>query len=549
MLFDHVLSNPHDTVFAVNPSQLNSNWFPYNSKKIESRNQRRRKCFRSFCTFKMKTEFLDTTEKRLILGLICFITFLTLGSSRLSGLLFVACMARYETGRKQASLPFILCYTVRNISGPFIGYLGNRFGLVTVTVIGCIFATVGVGACFFAEDILAVIFLWGVVYGLGFGMGTCLLPQILSQHFEKHMDKANGVYSGGGCIGSFILPVIVDKLIVEYGTSGMFLIFSGLIMNSVPAALLLRKSDKSATECKQNHTYEGKTVSKKEKSAKSSEHQEGMPSEIFRTSEFQNASVFYIDIQQKNEKMANRCSEEYKYSKQLNSSSNESEKDAKITFTEIKITAENRNSNLPVVLQDSVQSKPCKENSEFSDDNLFSKYSEKLRPSTSISNKECSSSNSFQVFLDLSFILILLTQGLMLNVIVTVWTVIIDASKDKGISEREGVHILICMGVTDMIGRFSLGYITDGGYMTKISFQILCIVGLGVFHIFFTFLKGFIMVLISVGVFGIFTAGHVMIGTGIIYQVTEKEYLTMALASRYFAFPFLSFAQAPIIGN
>ncbi|GFS30811.1 uncharacterized protein TNIN_239311 [Trichonephila inaurata madagascariensis] len=75
-------------------------------------------------------------------------------------------MARYDTGRKQASLPFILGYTIRNVSGPLIGYLGNRFGLITVTVLGCLLSTVGVGACFFAENIVAVILLWGIIYGI-----------------------------------------------------------------------------------------------------------------------------------------------------------------------------------------------------------------------------------------------------------------------------------------------------------------------------------------------------------------------------------------------
>ncbi|GFU31252.1 uncharacterized protein TNCV_8301, partial [Trichonephila clavipes] len=504
----------------------------------------------------MKIEFLDTKRKCLILGLICFISFLILGISRLSGLLFVACMARYNTGRKEASLPFILGYTIRNVSGPFVGYLGKRFGLITVTVLGCILSTVGVGACFFAENIVAVIFLWGIVYGLGCGMGTSLLPLVLSQYFEKHVDKANGIYSGGACIGAFILPVIADRLIAEYGTSGMFLVFSAITLNSVPAALLLRKPKNSTAKCNKNPdgvlketTYENnlkilefpkegcvheeKSDINVKQNIESSLQEKEIPSE---TLELPNDSVFYIDIHQRNYIIRSTNNEEHKSPKPFNTTGKQNEKESETMFSEIKTVTEGRNTNLPTVLPDVAQSEL----------NIVKSHNSLCKSSSSTPNKE-RTSNPFQVFLDVAYILILLTQAFMLIVITTLWTVIVDASMDKGVTKQEGVYILICMGIADTIGRFCLGYITDGGRMSKINFQILCAAGLGVFHILFVFLEGFVMVMISVGFAGLFTAGHIMIGVGIINQCIEKEYVTMAVASRYFAFALMSFTQAPMI--
>ncbi|GFY54561.1 uncharacterized protein TNIN_299731 [Trichonephila inaurata madagascariensis] len=211
-------------------------------------------------------------------------------------------MARYETGRKEASLPFIVCHAVRNISSPFVGYFGKRFGLITVTGIGCLLATIGIGTCFFAEDIVAVILLWGIIYGLGFGMGTGLLPQILSQHFEEHIDKANGFDFGGG-------------------------------------------------------------------------------------------------------------------TKSLNQISRKTQ--------------------------------------HFPTGGFYTKKSGEGLPGTP--NQECASSNSFLVFLDVTYIIILITQGLMQIVLTTVWTVIVDASKDKGFADSDGVYIMICLGVTEY-WTFCLGF-------------------------------------------------------------------------------------------
>ncbi|GFY37910.1 uncharacterized protein TNIN_384291 [Trichonephila inaurata madagascariensis] len=353
-------------------------------------------------------------------------------------------------------------------------------------------------------------------------MGTSLLPLVLSQYFEKHVDKANGIYSGGSCIGAFVLPIIADKLIAEYGTSGMFLVFSAIILNSVPAALLLRKPKDSTAKCNKNPggvqkettyennlkilkspkegcVYEEKSDINLKQNIESSLQEKEMPSEVF---ELPNDSVSYIDIHQRN----------YKIEK-------------------------GRNTNLPTALHDVTQSEL----------NIEKSYNSLCKSSSSTPNKE-STSNSFQVFLDVTYTLILLTQAFMLIVITTIWTIIVDASMDKGVTKQEGVYILICMGIADTIGRFCLGYITDGGRMSKINFQILCAAGLGVFHILFIFLEGFIMVMISVGFAGLFIAGHVMIGVGIINQCIEKEHVTMAVASRYFAFALMSFTQAPMIG-
>ncbi|GFR16140.1 uncharacterized protein TNCT_533021 [Trichonephila clavata] len=508
----------------------------------------------------MKIEFLDTRKKCLVLGMTVLISFFLVGSSLLSGLLFVACMSRYDTGRKEASLPFIVCHAVRNISSPFVGYLGKKFGLVIVTGIGCLLATIGIGACFFAENIVGVIFFWGIIYGLGFGMGTGLLPQILRQHFEEHIDKANGLTLGGGSIGSFILPIIVDRLIVEYGTSGMFLIISAIVLNSVPAALLLKKLDNTGLKCKntngllqgiisgnheiskcikKDHMHDRKTITNLEQKIEISGSPNRMSSESLKISELQNAPIFPNNILEENDKIKIPYNEESKNARALT-------KEAEIQFENIKTVTKNRNINLPVTLLNVQSESNLKENSELSNRSLCSKYL-KWR-SSSTPNKECASFNSFLVFLDVTYILILLTQGFMQIVLTTVWTIIVDASKDKGIAESDGVYVMICIGVTVTFGLFCLGYVTDGGYMTKINFQILCIVGFGICTILFILLEGFLMFMISSAFIGLFTAGLLMICVGIINQYIEKEFMTMAIASKYFAFSLMSFSQAPMIG-
>lgn len=77
--------------------------------------------------------------------------------------------------------------------------------------------------------------------GLGFGMGNILLPVSINQYFDKKRSTASGLSFSGACVGSFILPPIVEVLLNKYGLSGTYLFLSGFILNCVPAALLLKK--------------------------------------------------------------------------------------------------------------------------------------------------------------------------------------------------------------------------------------------------------------------------------------------------------------------
>ncbi len=71
--------------------------------------------------------------------------------------------------------------------------------------------------------------------------GTIGPPVIyLTMYFEKRRALATGLAFTGASIGQLVIPFLITWLIGTYSFQGGILIYSGLVMNLIPAALLLR---------------------------------------------------------------------------------------------------------------------------------------------------------------------------------------------------------------------------------------------------------------------------------------------------------------------
>ncbi|GFT56771.1 monocarboxylate transporter 9, partial [Nephila pilipes] len=93
----------------------------------------------------------------------CIINFIMAGLGRMSGILYVAFIETFGVDRKAASTPFSVRSSTRNLLGPVVGILGQKYGVRMVTITGGIMATVSAAVCFFAPDMVWITILWGVL--------------------------------------------------------------------------------------------------------------------------------------------------------------------------------------------------------------------------------------------------------------------------------------------------------------------------------------------------------------------------------------------------
>ncbi|GFY46276.1 monocarboxylate transporter 9 [Trichonephila inaurata madagascariensis] len=174
----------------------------------------------------------------------CFmINFIMAGLARAAGVLYVAVIELYGVSREAATTPFSIRFSVRNMSGPVVGILGNRFGIRATVLTGGILAGVGGILCVLSPNVFWITVFWGGVHGLGYGLCNIIHILLINQYFDKYKGAAMGFAFSGDCFGTFAFPVILEVLLENYGLNGTFLILGGIALNVIPAAMLLKTPD------------------------------------------------------------------------------------------------------------------------------------------------------------------------------------------------------------------------------------------------------------------------------------------------------------------
>ncbi|CAL1299375.1 unnamed protein product [Larinioides sclopetarius] len=169
------------------------------------------------------------------------INFIVVGLGRMSGILYVVFMHKFDVDRQTSSVPFSVQQAARNLFGPAAGILGQKYGVLSVTAIGGLIGAISAGGCFFAKDINSITILWGLGFGICTALTTTLNQIPIDAYFEKYRTTAGGLAFSGGCVGAFFFPVLLELLLHHYGVKGTFMGMGCIIFIVVPTAFTLRQ--------------------------------------------------------------------------------------------------------------------------------------------------------------------------------------------------------------------------------------------------------------------------------------------------------------------
>ncbi|GBN24388.1 hypothetical protein AVEN_212849-1 [Araneus ventricosus] len=381
-----------------------------------------------------------------------------------------------------------------------------------------------------------------------------LFPQVLKLHFNKNLALAISMSMFGSCFGGFIFPPLIKWTFQSYGVSGTFLIMGGIMLNSLPFAMWLKymKPKKALAQMDQKeikplmeeaeNPVAAANPTATLKSADSGKQKNIEAKEEYCVWELRDNS---------NNKLPS-----YLSSRQVNG-----EKLAK-HFTSLNNGCQTDSNHLKKHLMKDQELKDDKDTLEQTV-TLLPKSVESVPANTdkkTISNgtkpvdkksvsKQKAALQSLTIFLDFTFLIILITQGLEVIVQVITLTTMLDYSRDKGIDRSYEVYFLMSLPLAEVIGRVTLSMIIDRDYITKLNFTIVSFNVLAAVLLIIVWSKTFAVMMVGVVAFGLVTSGLLSVYPMLVFQFIEPKNYIMALASKSFLYGPFSFLCAPLIGN
>ncbi|CAN7987312.1 unnamed protein product, partial [Ixodes hexagonus] len=166
--------------------------------------------------------------------------FFTVVMIRSAGVVYVNIVEYFGVTRQEAAWPISIVPGCANLVGPLVALIVRRVGVRPVAIIGTFMSSLSIMLCFFAPNILYLSVFLGVFHGIGSGMTITPNAVCLNEWFDRKKVRASGIIYTGATLGSFVFPVLFKYCNDVFGIRGCFLIFGALMMNATACSLFIR---------------------------------------------------------------------------------------------------------------------------------------------------------------------------------------------------------------------------------------------------------------------------------------------------------------------
>ncbi|GIY26528.1 monocarboxylate transporter 9 [Caerostris darwini] len=494
-----------------------------------------------------------------------YIHFALFGLFRSGGVIYVALLQNYDVSREEASWPFALCSAVFQLVGPVVSLLTHYVSQRKACLLGSAIATVGIASCYFADDITWITISYGVIHGLGFGFVVTLVPVTLNQYFVKHRATAIGMAFSGGTLSSLIFPAAMEWMLENYSLRESFLLLSGVVMNTLVASSLLRAPPwiAKSKDKKVNALEEGSDAKDSGVSTSDDNNTELKDTKI---------STVYKVMVQKNSKNTEYSDEKnIPAAEPLVNSTDESHNDVSTT----EKSSDSANSDTLYSNNDSVlfdasdarifdKSGKTRITPDIDDFNkndpevqkpLIGNDQIRIIPKIKMDDLKEIEKPQNQVFHSISnilkepmFHLITFTMCIYFLGVHSLFMVIIDFAKDKGIPEAKGIYIISMFSLTDLFGRACLGWITDRNYISRKTMVALNLSILGLLYQIYPLIDSLPAILAVSAINGLAVGSSITLFFVLQAECLGMKRLTLVIGLTSFINGMLSLLRPGVIG-
>jgi len=162
------------------------------------------------------------------LAIAAFLMQLALGSVYAWSVFLKPVIAVYHVSRLQANLSFSIVLLALGVTAGFGGYLNNRFGPRVIATLGGILYGLGVLLAAFAAPNIFILYLtFGIIGGIGIGLGYIVALAMLIKWFPDRRGFITGLAVAGFGAGALITSPVAATLITSVGL-GMTFLYLGI---------------------------------------------------------------------------------------------------------------------------------------------------------------------------------------------------------------------------------------------------------------------------------------------------------------------------------
>lgn len=175
---------------------------------------------------------------------ICFASFMCNmmvdGIAYTFGIFLDKLVEHFGEGKGKVSWVGSLLCGVYLSAGPIVSALVNKYGCRAICIAGSIVASIAFILSTFSQTVDALMVIYGVIGGFGFGM--IYLPAVVAvgYYFETKRSLATGIAVCGSGVGTFAFAPLATYLLENYDWKNAFIIFAGLILNCAIFGAMMR---------------------------------------------------------------------------------------------------------------------------------------------------------------------------------------------------------------------------------------------------------------------------------------------------------------------
>ncbi|KAK7087643.1 hypothetical protein V1264_021665 [Littorina saxatilis] len=163
------------------------------------------------------------------------------GYIKSSGLFFVELLQKFHAPATQTTLLFAVRAATYSIAGFYVmNVCLDRFGARKLILIGGSLMSLSAILSSLANELASLICLQSILLAMGHAMLISPGQVLVGQYFDKRRSLALSISELGVSIGNFVIPPLISFLLQQYALSGTLLLYGGICLNSLPAAILHR---------------------------------------------------------------------------------------------------------------------------------------------------------------------------------------------------------------------------------------------------------------------------------------------------------------------